>query len=717
MLTKYSKVAMAMLLVPVISYANEEGHEAHQEDQHTEHHESQQKDQQENHNDAHSADHHDGHKETHDGHKETHDDHKEDHHDHGESKIEKIQVTASRLGRIVTESATRTEIINGEEIQEKAMMRPGNISMLVAETGGVRVQNTSPAMGSANIRLQSMYGRYTQLLSDGLPLYGGQTASIGLLQIPPTDLANVEIIKGSASSLYGGSALGGVINLISRTPSDEFEGEVLLNATSKNGQDLTSYFASPINNSTSASVTAGIHNQQQQDLDDDGWLDMAEFQRATIRPRLYWQGENGANLYVTVGAMKEQRNGGTADGGTVPDGNPFAQNQDSLRLDSGFIFDKPLVDELNLNLRGSAMRQEHDHVFGMAEESDLHQSYLLESSVSGYSDKTAWVVGAAYQVERFESEDFVEFNYHYQVPGLFSQVDYEASDDVSMSLSARADWHSEYGTQFSPRVSVLYNPDNWTIRGSYGQGFFAPTPFIEDIEDAGLSRLAPFENVIEEQATTASIDITYLFDSVETSLTLFSSDVDNVTELEVIGSFDDLINQADSNKQVRIVNALGASEIRGAELLLRYRWRDIKLTGSYLYTDATKQSDSGIGREPLTLTPKHSAGAVIMWEEHGSHLIGFEAYYTGTQHLEDNYLSSTGRSKSEAYWHLGLLGQITIGKVSYFLNAENLLNVRQTKDQSLLLPQQAPSGRWTTDIWSRNDGFTVNAGIRFKFGH
>jgi outer membrane receptor for ferrienterochelin and colicins len=52
------------------------------------------------------------------------------------------------------------------------------------------------------------------------------------MQILPTDLANVEIIKGSASSLYGGSALGGVINLISRTPSDEYEGEVLLNASS-----------------------------------------------------------------------------------------------------------------------------------------------------------------------------------------------------------------------------------------------------------------------------------------------------------------------------------------------------------------------------------------------------------------------------------------------------------------------------------------------------
>ncbi|MDP2636574.1 MULTISPECIES: TonB-dependent receptor [unclassified Pseudoalteromonas] len=631
----------------------------------------------------------------------------EQHHDHDEHEkksIEKIQVMASRLGRIVTESATRTEIINSEEIHEKALMRPGNISMLVAETGGVRVQNTSPALGSANIRLQSLYGRYTQLLSDGLPLYGGQ--SIGLLQIPPTDLANVEIIKGSASSLYGGSALGGVINLISRTPSDEFEGELLLNATSKNGQDVTSYFAAPLTNSISASVTAGFHHQQEQDLDEDGWLDMASYNRASVRPRFYWEGDNGANLYVTVGAMTEQRDGGTAENAIMPDGNPFAQTQDSLRLDTGFIFDKPINEVLALNVRGSAMQQDHDHLYGTINENDNHESYLLESSISGYTDNIAWLVGAAYQSEKYQSKDFAAFDYHYEVPGVFSQLDYETSENISVSLSARADWHNEYGTQFSPRISMLYKPENWTVRGSYGKGFFAPTPFIEDIEDAGLSHLEPLENIAEEHANTASIDISYTFDSVETSVTFFSSDVENVTELEVINQ-----QLTPSGKNVRIINAQGQSEIRGAEFLLRYRWNDIKLTGSYLYTDASKQINSGTGRVPLTLTPEHSAGAVIMWEEHGSHLVGFEAYYTGTQQLENNPY----RDKSDAYWHLGLLGQITVGRISYFVNAENLLNVRQTKEDSLILPQQAPSGRWTTDIWSRNDGFTVNAGIRIKF--
>jgi len=641
------------------------------------------------------------------GHKEEHEHEEKQHHKHSDKKIEKIQVRASRLGRIVTESATRTEIINGEEIQEKALMRPGNISMLVAETGGVRVQTTSPALGSSNIRLQGLYGRYTQLLSDGLPLYGGQTASIGLMQIPPTDLANVEIIKGSASSLYGGSALGGVINLISRTPSDDYEGEVLVNATSKNGQDITSYFASPLTNTLSASITAGIHHQEEQDLDDDGWIDMAGYERGSVRPRFYWQGENGANFYVTLGAMKEERNGGTLSDATTPDGNEFYQTQDTLRADVGFIYDKPLGEVMNINVRGSAMNQDHEHEFGVVQEDDSHESYLIESSLSGYSDQTAWLVGLALQSEKFESDTFPEFDYSYQVPGLFSQVDYEASDEVSMSFSARTDWHSEYGTQVSPRISLLYSPENWTIRGAYGQGFFAPSPFIEDIDEAGLSRLAPLEDLDEERASTASLDISYVQGSVETSLTLFTSDIDNVTELEVI---DGIVQSSD--KQVRIVNAAGESEISGAEILLRYRWRDIKFTGSYLYTDATKESDSGFERVPLALTPQHSAGIVVMWEEHGSHLLGFEAYYTGTQHLENNPY----RERSDPYWHLGLLGQVTIGKVSLFVNAENLLNVRQTKEDSLVLPEQAASGRWTTDIWSRNDGFTVNAGLRFQFG-
>lgn len=625
-------------------------------------------------------------------------------HEHNNNEIEKIQVRASRLGRIVTESATKTEIINAEEIQEKALMRPGNISMLVAETGGVRVQTTSPSLGSANIRLQGLFGRYTQLLSDGLPLYGGQTASIGLLQIPPTDLANVEIIKGSASSLYGGSALGGVINLISKTPSREAGGDVLFNATSKNGQDLTAYYSAPVNDQVSASITSGLHHQTIQDFDDDGWADMAGYERGTVRPRLYWESDSGANLYMTIGFMKERRQAGTLDGEKLPDQSTYSLNQNTVRTDVGFVFDQSLGDTANINFRGSAMNQEHEHYFGSVFEEDKHQSYLFESSVSGYSDDIAWLIGAAFQQEKFRSFTFDDFDYSYQVPGVFSQVDYEANEELSMSLSARADRHSEYGTQISPRISLLYKPEHWILRAAYGQGYYAPSPFIEDIDEVGLSRVAPLDELAEERASTASIDISYLAGDLETSITLFASDIDNVTEL--------VNTDGNVQKPVMITNAAGESQIRGTELLLRYRWHDIKLTGSYLFTDATKGNGLSMQPTAIALTPKHSAGFVAMWEEHGSHLVGFEAYYTGTQHLENNPY----RDKSDAYWHLGLLGQITIGRISWFLNAENLLDVRQTKEESLLLPQQSASGRWTTDIWSRNDGFTVNAGFRVSLG-
>tara|TARA_R110002167_G_scaffold42935_14_gene130057 strand:- start:2715 stop:4799 length:2085 start_codon:yes stop_codon:yes gene_type:complete len=638
-----------------------------------------------------------------------HEEHENEHgdDDHNDS-VEKIVVQATRSGRIADEQPIRVELINREEIEEKAAMRPGNISMLLAETGGVRVQTTSPALGSANIRMQGLYGRYTQLLADGLPLYGNQTASIGLLQIPPTDIGRVEIIKGSASSLYGGSALGGVINLVSRKPGDTLKGEALLNITSKDGQDLTTYIEVPLMPSLQGSITAGAHHQAVTDVDNDGWIDLAGYERYTARPRLYWQGDDGQALYTTVGLMSERRDGGTMPGGTVSDGNPFVQTQDSERLDGGLVFTMPVFNHLTLNSRASAMRQRHEHGFGLVLEDDQHESYLLESSLAGYSENTDWVIGAAYQADKFASQTFSQFDYSYEVPGLFSQLDYVFNQVITASLSARLEKHSEFGTQFSPRLSLLYRPGDLTVRASYGRGYFAPTPFVEEIEAAGLARLEAISDINEESAQTASLDFTYTYDNIESSLTLFGANIDNVTGLEAFALND--VGAADS---VRLVNAAGESKIRGSELLLRYYWRDVKLTASYLYLDATELTpDTSSQRREIALTPKHSAGFVAMWEQHGNFRAGFEAYYTGAQRLTDNPFTDY----SKPYWHLGLMGEIAVGKFSWFINLENLLDVKQTDEHAMILPTRAPSGQWTTDIWSRNDGFIVNAGVRVRFG-
>jgi iron complex outermembrane receptor protein/outer membrane receptor for ferrienterochelin and colicins len=632
------------------------------------------------------------------------DEHDEHDHEDEEKTLEAVMVQATRSGRMAQDEPMRVEVINREEIEEKAIMRPGNIATLLSETGGIRVQVTSPALGAANVRVQGLFGRYTQILSDGLPLYGGQ--SIGLLQIPPTDLRQVEVIKGSATSLYGASALGGVINLVSRRPGEEAEGEVLANLTSRDGQDFTAYGAVPLSGTLGASLTAGAHRQGLQDFDLDGWIDMPGYERWTARPRLFWQGDDGAEVYATLGYMTEQRQGGTREGRTVPDGSFFPQNQDTTHLDGGLIADVPLTATVTGKLRASGMVQDHEHRFGPVAEDDRHESYLLEASVAGAAGGTNWVAGAAFQSEVYSSDLLPGFDYTYDVPGLFGQVDHDLTEDFSVSASGRLDDHSAYGTQFSPRVSVLYRPGDWTFRGSVAEGYFAPTPFVEEIEAAGLSRLEPLSGLTEETARTASFDTTYKRGRIEANATLFASDVDGATRLQPFASL-----PGGAPDRVRLVNTVGTTELRGTELLLRYLIGDFKLTGSYLFIDSTEPGDLGIGRQEVALTPQHTAGMVAMGERHGEFRLGVEMYYTGEQRVED----SPFRTVSDGYLDVGILGEITRGPASWFINAENILNVRQTREESLLRPQRAPDGQWTTDIWSRNDGFIVNGGVRLRF--
>jgi iron complex outermembrane receptor protein len=620
---------------------------------------------------------------------------------HEEEEAEEIIVEGTRTRRRVQDEPIRVEVITREEVEEKLLMRPGQIAMLVNETPAVRVQVTSPALGAANIRVQGMEGRYTQLLADGLPLYGGQASSLGVLQIAPTDLGQVEVIKGAASALYGPSALGGVVNLVSRRPGDTPEAEVLANATTRNGQDLTAYLSSPLGGGWSGSVTGGSHRQSRQDLDQDGWIDTPGYERVTARPRLFWKGADGASAFLTLGAMRENREGGILPGGTTPDGQPFRQAQETDRLDAGLVAELPLKGIGSFHLRGSAMRQDHRHVFGEVTEDDRHGTSFAEASLSGKSVATTWVGGLAYQVDRFRSDTLPAFNYSHQVPGAFGQVEHKVTPDLTVAGSARVDFHNEYGTQFSPRLSALYRPGPWTVRASVGQGFYAPTPFVEEIEAAGLSPLEQLGDLKAESATTGSVDVGYTRGSIEARAALFASNINNATRLEDVAA-----------DRVRLINVDGITRIRGSELLLRYRWNAVTLTASYVFVDATEPDQDGVGRRRVPLTPRHTAGMVAMWEKHGKGRIGVEAYYTGRQSLDDNPY----RTRSKPYLHLGVLGEVVLGRVSLFANAENILGVRQTRYDPLLRVVRAPSGEWTVDAWAPAEGFILNGGLRLRFG-
>ena len=617
------------------------------------------------------------------------------------TELSSVVVSATRSGRRIDDEPLRVEVLEQEEVEEKLLMTPGDITMMLNESSGLRVQTTSPSLGGAAVRVQGLRGRYTQILADGLPLYGGQTGGLGLLQIPPMDLGGVEIIKGVASALYGGSALGGIINLISRRPGEERETELLLNQTTLAGTDVVGFASSQLSERWGYTLLAGAHRQSRVDRDDDGWTDLPGYERAVIRPRAFWTGEGGHSLMVTAGTTVERRRGGTEDGATLPGGETFPEQLRTNRYDGGVVGGFLMGGGSILSVRAAAATQRHRHTFGGARENDRHLTWLGEAALNIPHGISLWVLGAAVQEERYAADDVAGFDYRFTTPGVFAQNTLTISPTLSLTASARVDRHGEYGTQIAPRLSALVRLGSvWSLRLSGGGGYFAPSPFTEETEVIGLRLLEPLRGLREERARSASIDLGGVIGPLELNGTVFGSIVDDPVALRPVDG---------SSDRVELFNLAAPTRTSGAELLLRWNPEPFHMTGSYTFVRSTEPDAVTGAREDTPLTPRHQAGIVTMWEQEERARAGLEIYYTGTQRLVDNPYRTEGRP----YVHVGMLVERRFGPARVFVNAENLLGYRQTRWDPLVLPQSGPGGRRTTDVWGPLEGRVANVGVRF----
>ncbi len=608
-----------------------------------------------------------------------------------------VVVASTRTGGRIEDQPMRVEVLEREEIEEKMMMTPGDIVMMLNEMGGLRVQTTSPSMGSASLRIQGMRGRYTRFFSDGLPLFGEMPGGLGLLQIPPMDLGHVEVIKGVSSALYGAGAMGGVVNLVARRPGSAGEHEVLVNQSTLGATDAILWSASPIGERGGFSFLGGLHRQSRSDVDGDGWADLPEYKRFVARPRFYGSGEGGGSVFGTLGVTHEQRTGGTVAGAVLPaTGEPYVEALETIRVDGGVVGQAIVADNYVVTGRAAAVGQWHEHTFGEIVERDRHATAFGEGAIRGAAGSHTWVAGAALEVDSYDPEDVPRFAYSFVKPGVFVQDDINVRDWLSLSLSGRLDWHSEYGTFFSPRVSALFRRGGFTSRASFGTGFFGPTPLTEETEAAGLTRLEIPEPLVAERGRSAALDLGYDTGIVAATLTLFASRIEDPVVVE-------------REERYVLRNLDGVTDNRGVELLVTARRAPFSLTGSYTYVDAT---DSELGAErPVSLTPRHSAGLVAMAEDHDWGRVGVEVYYTGRQSLE----ADPFRTTSESYVILGLLVEKRIGSFALFVNGENLTDVRQTSWGPVIRPERGVDGRWTVDGWAPLEGRVVNGGVRIYF--
>ena len=613
----------------------------------------------------------------------------------GASVEEHVTVSATRTGRGLEDQPLRVEVLDHEEVDEKLMMTPGDVVMMLNEMGGMRVQATSPSLGAASVRSQGMRGRYTRFLSDGLPLFGEQV-SLGLMQIPPLDLGRVEVIKGVASSLYGAGAMSGVVNLIARRPGAAPESQLLLNRSSRGATDAGLWYSAPLSERWGFSVLGSANGQQRTDVDDDGWADLPRYTRGVVRPRLYWDNQSGSNLFATAGLTLEHRIGGTMPDAAVPGPGQYVEALDTRRSDVGVSFGSASASGVVWSARGAWASQHQDHRFGEVTERDDHDTAFGELTVRKTVARHTLVAGLAIERDAFRPIDTPAFGFTYTVPGVFVQDDVDVTPWLAISASARVDQHSEFGTFVSPRVAGLLRHGPWSSRLSLGTGFFAPTPITEETETAGLSRLTVIGPLKPERGRSASFDLTRTTGPLTTTVTLFHARVADPVEVERADRF-------------VLTNLAEPTTTTGVEALSVWKTDDFSVVASYAFVSARETTNEG--RIDAPLTPRHSIGLDGAWEHAKVWRVGAEWYYTGAQRLEDNPY----RDESRPYSVFGLLVTRQIGRTLVFVNGENLTDVRQTRWDPLARPARAVDGRWTVDAWGPLDGRNVNAGVRVKF--
>ena len=613
-------------------------------------------------------------------------------------EMESIPVTATRTGNLVRDEPIRVEVVPQEEIEENLTIQPGNLSTLLNELGGVHIQSSAPALGGATLQMRGLPGRHTLVLQDGLPLLGTQTDAFGLLQTPPLDLARVEVIKGVGSALYGPSALGGVLNLVSRQPDSE--PEILLNRSSRGETDALGFVSAAPTPAFGYTISAGAHDQTREDIDQDAWADLASYRRYTLRPRLFWKDGAQGSVFATLGFVEEDREGGSMPGQTLADGTTFRDALKTRRLDGGLVTANKLSGDRELSTRWSATQLDRDRSFGAQRVSGTQTTANAESTFSGTDRSHQWLLGLALQYERLESADAPNAGYSYLVPALFLQDEYSPVESVTLAASARVDAHNVYGTFVSPRLSVLFRPrEQWSVRASVGTGFAAPTPVMDETEATSLATLLPLRNLHAERASSSSLDVKWMDEGWEINGSVFASEIrDPLT-----------VRSSTLPGRLELINADRPRRVAGAELLLHYVAGPLHMIGSSTYLDVTEAVEDG-GRRRSDRVPRVSAELAGILEDEDRGRVGIEVSYTGSQALLDNPYRNEGRS----YVEVNALAEMKFGSVAVFFNALNLTNLRQTRFDPLLRPSPAADGQRIVDVWAPLDGRIFNLGVRME---
>ncbi|AMJ66201.1 TonB-dependent receptor [Hymenobacter sp. PAMC 26628] len=640
------------------------------------------------------------------------------------AQMEEVVVTATRTNSRIEDQPERIEVLGEEEMREEGGIKPGNIASLLGDVAGTQVQPTSPTTGNADLRIQGLQGQYSQILRDGLPLYGGFAGSFGLLAIPPLDLRQVELLKGSNSTLYGGGAIAGLVNLVSRTPTlgtPQFA--ATLNQSTLKETNLTA-FAAQRGPRWGYSFFGGLTRQQDVDVDGDGFVDVPRVRSLTVHPRLFYYPTPHSQLAVGYTGTFDERRGGdqtVLQGRTDVVGGPayFVTNA-SQRHTLDALYTNDSVGTGRLTLKGAFTSFSRDVRTNTVAFQAGQMAYYTEASyLQPLGKQHTLVVGLNANGEQLRpavgSATPLRGPYAYYTLGAFAQDNWHPGPRLDVQAGFRLDHHNAYGAFPLPRLALLYKLSTaFTARLNGGLGYRVPVPYVNSLDEREYPQIQPLLGLRAETSQGLNGDLNYQriipgFDDDGAPLIISLNQSFFYTRLQhplvlpdgSAGSGAYLPGSGPLSWQ----NAAAPVVAQGLETYLRLRLDETELYLGYVFTDARRTYDPV--NPHVELAARHKFAAVGTVEVTDSFGAGLEASYTGQQYRSDG-------STTPGYPIFAALLRYRIGPWTLVLNGENLLDYRQTRHERVVLP---PYGNPVfRQLWAPVEGRVANLSLNWRFG-
>ncbi len=622
--------------------------------------------------------------------------------------LEEVTVVSStRSNQSIENSTMKVEVLGKEEVSEEVAIKPANIASLLGDVSGVQIQQSSAVSGNSNVRIQGLQGRYTQILRDGMPLYDGFSGGFGILTIPPLDLKQIELIKGSASTLYGGGAIGGLVNLISKRPTFNQEADIIANYTSLGEVDANAYIAKR-NQKVGYTFFAGYAKQVAKDVDGDGFSDVPNAQSVLLHPKFFYYPNDKTIISAGYSGTFDNRKGGDMKvlNGQSDTTHQFFEENISQRHTGEFSIEHFYDNDTRLVIKGSVSYFQNkttnfEYAAGTFSPSQL--SYYNEASYNKTVGKATYVCGINILGDDYQnnSQDAYINDFSNFTIGAFGQYSLRIKDKSTFETGLRIDHHNTKGFFALPRVAYFHRfNEKFATRLGFGMGYKTPNPFVQqDIEYNPLRIVTPDDNLKSEISYGYNAEINYKKDW-DNHHTLFINHAFFYTQVNnPIVFIPDVYWY-----NVRLANSGKPLSSLGSDTYLKLTIKKWELYSGFTYTLA--QWDYPGSKSYVPLTPRSRIAMVLVKEIEEKWRFGLEGSLTGTQYRYDGTTTPT-------YFFAAIMILHNLGKhVSLVLNIENATDYRMSKVESIYtgsitIPEFKP-------LWAPIDGRVVNFSVRWK---